>query len=66
MDGVETLRRFKKQAGDHLTVPVVLLAPEDEVQARNEAAELGVHQVVASVYDPSNLLVAIRVAGSQR
>jgi DNA-binding response OmpR family regulator len=64
MDGLETLRRLGKETGDHLNVPVVLLVPEEETQARNEAAKLGVHQIVASAYSPANLLVGIRLAGS--
>jgi CheY-like chemotaxis protein len=65
MDGLETLRRLKRLAGDRFNIPVVLLVPEEETQARNEAAELGVHQIVASAYSPANLLVGIRMAGSE-
>jgi CheY-like chemotaxis protein len=62
MDGLETIRRLRKQNGGRLTIPTLLLAPEDETDVRNEAIDLGVQKVMSSNYDPAELLSNIRTA----
>jgi CheY-like chemotaxis protein len=62
MDGMETIRRLRKQNGGRLAIPILLLAPEDETDVRNEAMDLGVQKVMSSNYDPADLLSNIRAA----
>jgi CheY-like chemotaxis protein len=64
MDGLETLRRLRKQSGGRLTLPVVLLVPSDKASASAQAIELGARTVVTMPYDPAELLTSVRVAGS--
>lgn len=65
IDGVEMLRRLRKQTGGRLTLPVVLLLPPAQEVARREAIELGARGIVATPYDPAELLDSVRRAGSQ-
>jgi DNA-binding response OmpR family regulator len=62
INGVETLRRLRKQGGGRLTLPVVLLLPSEMESARLEALELGAHSVITTPYDPANLLESVRLA----
>lgn len=64
IDGLEMLRRLRKQTNGKLTVPVVMLLPPIEVMARREALELGARGIVAMPYDPAELLDSVRLAGS--
>jgi DNA-binding response OmpR family regulator len=64
MNGVETLRRLRKQSGGRLKLPVVLLLPQDQELAREEALELGARDVVTMPYDPVELLTSVRLAGN--
>jgi DNA-binding response OmpR family regulator len=64
MDGLETLRRLRKQSGGRLTLPVVLLISPERTGERAQALELGARSVVTMPYDPSELLTSVRVAGS--
>ena len=64
IDGVETMRRLRKQSGGRLTLPVVMLISSNNEQARREALELGAHSVLVTPYDPADLLKSVRVAGS--
>ncbi|MGB7925210.1 MAG: response regulator [Pyrinomonadaceae bacterium] len=64
MDGLETLRRLRKQSGGRLTLPVVLLISPERAGERAQAIELGARSVVTMPYDPSELLTSVRVAGS--
>jgi DNA-binding response OmpR family regulator len=64
MDGVETLRRLRKQSGGRLKLPVILLLPPDHELARQEALELGARDVVTTPYDPAELLTSVRLAGN--
>jgi DNA-binding response OmpR family regulator len=64
MDGVETLRRLRKQSGGRLKLPVILLLPQDHELARREALELGARDVVITPYDPAELLTSVRLAGN--
>lgn len=63
IDGVETLRRLRKQNGGRLKLPVVLLLPPDHELARREAMELGAWAVVTMPCDPVELLTSVRLAG---
>lgn len=62
INGVETLRRLRKQGGGRLTLPVVLLLPSEMESARLEALELGAQSVITTPYDPANLLESVRLA----
>ena len=64
IDGLEMLRRLRKQTNGKLTVPVVMLLPPMQVMARREALELGASGIVAMPYDPAELLDSVRLAGS--
>ena len=64
IDGVETIRRLRKQSGGRLALPVVMLLSADNESARREALELGAQSVLVSPYDPAELLASLRVAGS--
>jgi DNA-binding response OmpR family regulator len=64
MDGIETVRRLRKQTGGRLEPPIVMLIPEEEIAARNEAVELGVQRVVDADCEAAELLTGIREAGS--
>jgi DNA-binding response OmpR family regulator len=64
IDGVETIRRLRKQNGGRLSLPVVMLISSGNEQARREALELGAQSVLVTPYDPAVLLASVRVAGS--
>ena len=64
IDGVETLRRLRKQSGGRLKLPVVMLLPPDHEVERREALELGARDVVIMPYDPAELLISVRLAGN--
>lgn len=64
IDGLETLRRLRKQNGGRLTLPVVLLLPENSEAVRQEALALGTRGIVSMPYDPVDLLDTVRVAGT--
>jgi CheY-like chemotaxis protein len=64
IDGVETIRRLRKQGGGRLSLPVVMLISSNNERARREALELGAHSVLVTPYDPADLLKSVRVAGS--
>jgi DNA-binding response OmpR family regulator len=64
INGVEMLRRLRKQSGGRLTLPVVLLLSPGNETARHEALELGARTIVQTPYDPADLLASVRLAGS--
>jgi CheY-like chemotaxis protein len=64
INGVEMLRRLRKQSGGRLTLPVVLLISSGNDSARREALELGARSIVQTPYDPADLLASVRLAGS--
>jgi DNA-binding response OmpR family regulator len=64
IDGVETIRRLRKQSGGRLSLPVVMLLSADNEGARREALELGARSVLQTPYDPAELLASLRMAGS--
>jgi DNA-binding response OmpR family regulator len=64
IDGLETLRRLRRQSGGRLTLPVVLLLPEKFDTVRQEALALGTRGIVNMPYDPVVLLDTVRTAGT--
>ena len=64
IDGLETLRRLRKQSGGNLKLPVVMLFASENERERNEALSLGARDVVTMPYDPAKLLASVRTAGS--
>ena len=64
IDGLEMLRRLRKQTNGKLTIPVVMLLQPMHVMERREALELGARGIVAMPYDPAELLDSVRLAGS--
>lgn len=63
IDGVETIRRLRKQSGGRLSLPVVMLIASNNEGAQREALELGARSVLVSPYDPAELLASLRLAG---
>src|SRR2546430_6182347 len=47
IDGVETIRRLRKQSGGGLSLPVVMILFTDHQPARREAPYIGVGSVLA-------------------
>jgi DNA-binding response OmpR family regulator len=64
IDGVETIRRLRKQSGGRLALPVVMLLSADNERAQREALELGAQSVLVTPYDPAELLASLRVTES--
>ena len=64
MDGLEMLRRFRKQSGGKLKASVVLMLPAGLEGPRAEAAEAGARAVVNLPYDPVELLDVVRASGA--
>ncbi len=64
IDGIEMLRRLRKQTGGKLTMPVLMLMSPSQEAAREEALEIGARGVVIMPYDPAELLASVRRAGS--
>ncbi|HEX8843431.1 MAG TPA: response regulator [Pyrinomonadaceae bacterium] len=64
IDGVETIRRLRKQGGGQLSLPVVMLLSSNNERAEREALELGARSVLVAPYDPAELLENLRTAGS--
>jgi DNA-binding response OmpR family regulator len=64
INGVEMLRRLRKQSGGRLVLPVIMLLPPDKESAGREALELGARRIVSTPYDPADLLASVRLAGS--
>jgi PleD family two-component response regulator len=64
IDGVETIRRLRKQSGGRLSLPVVMILSSDNERARREALELGARSVLATPYTPAELLDSLRMAAN--
>jgi DNA-binding response OmpR family regulator len=64
INGVETLRRLRSQSGGRLSLPVLLLLPPGNDEARAQALDLGAKGVVNTPYDPVELLASVRNIGS--
>jgi DNA-binding response OmpR family regulator len=62
INGMETLRRLRKQGGGRVSLPVILLLPSEMESVRPEALELGAQSVITTPYDPANLLESVRLA----
>lgn len=65
IDGLETLRRLRRQqSGERRVLPVVLLLDAKHQSRRREALESGAHAIVTLPYDPSDFLDTVREAGN--
>ncbi|HKC65823.1 MAG TPA: response regulator [Pyrinomonadaceae bacterium] len=64
IDGLETIRRLRKQSGGRLSLPVIMILSTENERARREALELGAHSVFVTPYDPAEFLASVRRAGS--
>ncbi|HZB44303.1 MAG TPA: response regulator [Pyrinomonadaceae bacterium] len=64
MDGLEMLKRFRKQSGGKTRPSVVLMLPAGREGARAEAFEAGARAVVTLPYDPVELLDVVRANGA--
>ncbi|HEX6622646.1 MAG TPA: response regulator [Pyrinomonadaceae bacterium] len=64
MDGLEMLKRFRKQSGGKTRPSVVLMLPAGREGARAEALEAGARAVVTLPYDPVELLDVVRANGA--
>ncbi|PYS48366.1 MAG: hypothetical protein DMF68_13410 [Acidobacteria bacterium] len=63
IDGLETIRRLRKQSGGRLSLPVIMILSNENERARREALELGAHSVFVTPYDPAEFLASVRRAG---
>lgn len=63
MDGVEMLRRLRKQSGQRRPPPAVLLLPGGREDLRAEASEAGARAAVSLPYDPVELLELLERIG---
>ena len=63
IDGLEMVRRLRKQSGGRLALPVVMLLSSQDEHTEREALELGVKSVLVAPYDPAELLANLRAAG---
>ncbi len=63
MDGLEMVKRFRKQSGGKLKPAVVLMLPAEREDLHGEATEAGARAVVDLPYDPVNLLDVVRATG---
>ena len=63
IDGLETIRRLRKQNGGRLALPVIMILSTENERARREALELGAHSVFVTPYDPAEFLASVRMAG---
>ncbi|HEV2705031.1 MAG TPA: response regulator, partial [Pyrinomonadaceae bacterium] len=64
MDGLEMLRRLRKQTGGDRMLPFVLLLPSRYESSRDVALEEGAHDIIMLPCEPAQLLDAVRVAGT--
>jgi DNA-binding response OmpR family regulator len=65
MTGLEMLARLRKQTGDVLPVPVMMIAPVgNEIGMTREAISLGARRVVALPCDPAEFLASVRTTGN--
>lgn len=64
MDGMEMLRRLRKQSGGHVKLPVVLLLPAQHASVHDEALETGARHIIMMPCEPSDLLDSVRAAGT--
>lgn len=64
MDGLEMLKRFRKQSGGKMKAPLVLMLPAGLEGPRAEAVEAGARAVVNLPYDPVELLDVVRANGA--
>lgn len=64
MNGVEMLKRLRRQSGGRLTPPALLLLPAGHEGVGDKASEVGVRSIINLPYDPAELLNSIRSAGS--
>lgn len=63
MDGLEMLRRLRRQSGGKIGPAVVLMLPAGRVDLGEEAREAGARAVVDLPYDPVELLDVVRATG---
>ena len=64
VDGIEALRRLRKQSGGRLPLPVVLLLDAKHEHLKRDALEAGARAVISLPYDPVEFLDAVRRAGN--
>ena len=62
MEGVEMLRRLRRQQGGRFCAPALLLLEGRREESRREATEIGARAVVAMPYNPDEILDSIRSA----
>ena len=62
LDGIETIRRLRRQERGRPALPVVLILEEDRAEPRQDARALGVGGIVTLPYQPSDLLRSLRTA----
>ncbi|HEY0081111.1 MAG TPA: response regulator [Pyrinomonadaceae bacterium] len=64
IDGLEALRRLRKQSGGRLPLPVVLLLDAKHERLKRDVLEAGARAVISLPYDPVEFLDTVRRAGN--
>ena len=64
MDAVQMLRQLRKQSGGRVKLPVVLLLAAEHESVRRDALEAGACDIIMLPCEPSELLDAVRAAGT--
>lgn len=63
VDGIETIRRLRRQERGRPALPVVLIVEKDKAEAQQQdAGALGIGGIVTLPYQPSDLLRSLRTA----
>jgi DNA-binding response OmpR family regulator len=62
-DGLETLRRLRKQSSNSSRLPVVMLLPRANDSIARDASNLSATSFVIADFDPATLLETVRNAG---
>ena len=62
IDGLEMIKRLRKQGGGRINLPVLFLNSSGDDNASREALALGARKVLTQPYDPGDVLASVREA----
>lgn len=66
IDGLEMIKRLRKQGGGRINLPVLFLNSSGDDNASQEALALGARKVLTQPYDPGDVLAGVREAASNQ
>lgn len=66
IDGLEMIKRLRKQGGGRVILPVLFLNSSGDDNAGREALALGARKVLTQPYDPGDVLAAVLEAASNQ